>query len=84
VLDAGGVRELSTITVRTDTPGFTAEILAGNSLTGVAPKIDSGKQQVASSTTFDLSGARARYYIVWITDLGGLVSAHVNEVTARG
>jgi serine/threonine-protein kinase len=83
VLDAGGVRKVSSITVRTDTPGFTAEILAGNSPSGTEPKIDSSKQQVGSSTTFDLRGARARYYIVWITDLGGNASAHVNEVTAR-
>jgi len=70
--------------VRTDTPGFTAEILAGDSVSGASPKIDSSKKQVSSSTTFDLRGARARYYIVWITDLGGNASAHVNEVTAKG
>jgi len=83
VLDGGAVRTVSSITVRTDTPGFTAEILAGNSLSGATLKIDSSKQPVGSSTTFDLRGAQARYYIVWITDLGGNVSAHVNEVTAR-
>jgi hypothetical protein len=84
VLDAGGVRELARITVRTDTPGYTAEILAGNSLSGAEPKIDSAKQTVNASTTFDLRGAKARYYIVWITSLGRYDSVHVNEVTARG
>ncbi|HET8528802.1 MAG TPA: protein kinase [Gaiellaceae bacterium] len=84
VLDAGRARQLSSLTVRTDTPGYTAEILAGNSLSGTAPKIDSAKQTVNASTTFDLRGAKARYFVVWITDLGRHDSVHVNEVTARG
>jgi len=83
VLDAGSVRDLSSITVRTDTPGYTAEILAGSSLSSSTLKIDSAKQQVGPSTTFALHGAHARYYIVWITDLGEHSSVHVNEVTAR-
>jgi hypothetical protein len=35
-------------------------------------------------TKFSLSHADARYYVVWITDLGSNASVHVNEVTAHG
>jgi hypothetical protein len=31
--------------------------------------------------TFDLIDAKARYFVIWITDLSGV--AHVNEVSAR-
>ena len=50
---------------------------AGNTL-------DSTKQTVGSSMTFNLRGAKARYYIVWITDLGANSSVRINEVTGRG
>jgi eukaryotic-like serine/threonine-protein kinase len=82
VLDAASPADVKSITVRSTTPGFTAEILAGNSLDSTL-KIDSSKQQVGGSTTFSLRGATARYFIVWITDLGGLKSARINEVTAK-
>jgi hypothetical protein len=83
VLDAGGAKNVGSITVRSATPGFTAEILAGDSLDSTL-KVDSSKQQVGASTTFALHGATARYFVVWITDLGGLHSAEINEVTAKG
>jgi hypothetical protein len=38
---------------------------------------------VGRRTTFTLDGKSARYYVVWITDLGPATFAHVNEVTAR-
>jgi hypothetical protein len=38
---------------------------------------------VAAHTTFELHGRGARYYVVWITNLGTYQSVHVNEVTAR-
>jgi hypothetical protein len=37
---------------------------------------------VSGTTTFDLQDARGRYYVVWITNLGSLSSAHVNDVSA--
>jgi hypothetical protein len=83
VLDAGRPRALSSITVQSATPGFTAEILAGNAL-GSNMKVDASGQTVGSRTTFDLRGATARYYVVWITDLGADSSVSVNEVTAKG
>ena len=80
VLDAGKKRELKQIAVSTDTPGYSAEIQAGESPVGPFTKVAGGKT-VAASTTWDLDGADARYYVVWITDLDG--RAHVNEVEAN-
>ena len=44
----------------------------------------SGSEVVNGSAVFSLHGANARYYVVWITDLGSNGSVHVNEVTAKG
>jgi eukaryotic-like serine/threonine-protein kinase len=79
VLDVGEARELSQIAVTTDTPGYTAEIQAGDSPQGPFETVGASKT-VAASTIWDLDGAEARYYVLWITDLDRL--AHVNEVRA--
>ena len=81
VLDAGGSVKLGSITVTTDTPGYTALIMAGDSSAGPFSD-DSSSQTVGASTTFSLNGARARYYVVWITQLPPGDVAHVNEATA--
>jgi serine/threonine protein kinase len=82
VVDAGRNVAAKSITVSTDTPGFTATILAGDSPSGgFAP--DASSEQVGSQTTFALRGHPARYYVVWITDLGAHNSVHVNEVHAK-
>jgi eukaryotic-like serine/threonine-protein kinase len=78
VLQASG--EPSELTVTTDTPGFTAEIRAGPSASGPFDTVVSPGQRVNESTTFELRGEPARFYVVWITDLDG--RAHINEVTA--
>jgi eukaryotic-like serine/threonine-protein kinase len=83
-LDAGAVRAVKSITVRTATPGFTAEILTTNSLSTTHAAVDSASKRVGAKTVFTLHGAKARYYILWITNLGTGDSADVNEVTARG
>jgi eukaryotic-like serine/threonine-protein kinase len=82
VLDAGQKVKLTRITVTTSTPGFTAEVLAGDSLS-TQPPADSSSQTVTGRTTFTLHAAKARYYVLWITRLppGGV--ARVNEVSAR-
>jgi tRNA A-37 threonylcarbamoyl transferase component Bud32 len=81
VLDAGRPVAAATMSVRTDTPGYTAEIRAGNLLNGPFRKVSDSKT-VGGLTTFDVElGAPARYYIVWITKLAGAV-AHVNEARA--
>ena len=81
VIDAGRGAALGHMTVATDTPGFTAQILSGNSASGPFTA-DSSTRTVGSSTTFALNGHSARYYVVWITNLGSQSSAHVNEVRA--
>jgi serine/threonine-protein kinase len=83
VLDAGQARKVTELTVTTDTVGFTAQIKAGSSPGGPFQPV-SDPRTVGSHTVFTLNNANARYYLVWITDLGGLSSAQVNEVTARG
>jgi eukaryotic-like serine/threonine-protein kinase len=79
VLDAGEKRALSQIAVTTDTPGFTAEIKAGDSPEGPFETVGESKR-VDATTTWDLDGTDAQYYVVWITDLDG--RAHINEVKA--
>jgi tRNA A-37 threonylcarbamoyl transferase component Bud32 len=79
---AGGASvTLHHVTVTTDTPGFTAEIEAGGTASGPFHAVSSPKT-VNTKTTFDVSGAKAPYFVVWITNLGSLSKAHVNEVTA--
>jgi hypothetical protein len=82
VVDAQRTVEPTTMTVTTDTPGFTAEIQAGDSPAGPFDTV-SASRAIQSRYRFTLNDAKARYFVVWITDLGGLSAAHVNEVTAR-
>jgi hypothetical protein len=70
-----------TLTVTTDTPGFTAVIKAGNTATGPFHTISSSRQ-VIGTTGFTLDGG-GRYFLVWITDLGEDSKVHVNSVKAR-
>jgi hypothetical protein len=79
VLDAGKVVEPKSIIVTTDTPGFTAEIRDGDSPQGPFQPV-SNSETVDAQTTFELQDARARYFVIWITDLDS--RAHVNEVKA--
>jgi serine/threonine-protein kinase len=68
VLAAGGPVKLAHLTLTTPTPGFTAEIQAGDSPTG-GFTADSSSQTVDGTTkTFDLEGKTARYYVIWITN----------------
>src|SRR5205823_8634979 len=81
VLAANAPKVVSRIALETDTPGFAAEIQASDSPdTGF--QTDSRSQTVGQRTTFDLEGAKARYYLVWITVLPPGGRAHVNEVRA--
>jgi predicted Ser/Thr protein kinase len=81
VVDARRPYALRAITVTSDTPGFTGQILTGSSPGGPFT-VDSPPRQVASNTTFTLNGRKARYYVVWITNLGAHSSVRVNEVEA--
>jgi eukaryotic-like serine/threonine-protein kinase len=68
------------LAVATDTPGFTAEIRAGDSAQGPFDQVVGPAKTVAASTTWELEGVDARYYVVWITALDRV--AHVNEAKA--
>jgi serine/threonine protein kinase len=81
VLNAGSSVKLGTLTVSTSTPGFTAQILAGNSpSSGFQP--DSATQSVNGTTTFTLNGKTAQYYVVWITRLPPGNTAKIEDVKA--
>jgi hypothetical protein len=88
VVDAGATRELSSLTVMTDLPGWTAEIRAGGSETSFSSDSAVGEARTteATTTTWELDGEPARYYLIWITamtaDDEGTERAHVSEVTA--
>ena len=79
VLDLGAAKRLGRLVVRSDTPGFTAKIESGSSATGPFTTV-AAAQDVGGNTTFTLDGEAARYYIVWITDLGSNSSVDLNEV----
>ena len=81
VLDAGSTRELSSVTVTTDRPGFRAEIRSGGSPAGPFETVVGASKSAGAQTTWEIDGDEARYFAVWITDLDG--NAHVNEVKAR-
>jgi serine/threonine-protein kinase len=72
---------LSRLVVESDTPGFTALVMAGPELagrfTGVSDETEMGRH---TEIDVDTHGEAFRYYVLWITSLDG--SAHVNEVRA--
>ncbi len=78
VLKVSGAPE--TLTLTTDTPGFNAEIRAGNSPDGPFDTVVANDARTAPTTTWELQDTDAPYLAVWITDLDGV--AHVNEVKA--
>jgi serine/threonine-protein kinase len=85
VLDAQRPVQLGSLTVVSDTPGYTARVEAGASSSGPFASVSSS-QTVGSRTTFSLSVDSAqRYYLLWITRLApGYERTHVNEVTTSG
>jgi serine/threonine-protein kinase len=86
VLDAGSAVRLRELGIATATPGFRAQIEAGDSPTGPFDDIVSQNESVTSQEVFDLSvSAPHRYYVVWITALPhGGASVRINDVTASG
>jgi putative peptidoglycan lipid II flippase len=80
VVDAGAARELSQLSLTTDTPGFTAEVRAGDSAEGPFETVVGAGKTVGQTTAWELDGSEHRYYTIWITALDG--RAHVNEVEA--
>jgi serine/threonine protein kinase len=83
VLDAGRSVELSRVTLVSDTPGFTAEIRAGDAPGGPFDGVAADAKTVESRTTFEPDGTKSQYWLVWITNLGANSAIHVNEIGAR-
>jgi predicted Ser/Thr protein kinase len=83
VLDAGSPVDVRSLTVSTPTPGFQASVLSGSAQGGPFTSVAS-TQTVGGTTTFDLHGSTARYYVLWVTRLPPGGRAEVSEVTARG
>jgi eukaryotic-like serine/threonine-protein kinase len=81
VLAAGGPVKLAHLTVMTPTPGFTAQIKAGDS-PSEGFTADSSPQRVDGTTTFDLDGKTAKYYVIWITR-PSVDRVEISEVTAK-
>jgi hypothetical protein len=82
VLDAGRRAEPGKVVVVSDTPGFTAEIRVGQSAQGPFEDVAAEGAQVGARKAFDTGAAKARYWLVWITNLGANGAVHVNEVKA--
>ena len=79
VVDAGAPAELAQVAVRTDTPGFRAQLLAGAAPGGPFEAVTE-EQEVTPRTVFEpAAGTSARYIVVWITRLAG-ESARITEV----
>ena len=81
VLDAGKPVELKELTVTTTTPGFKAEIRAGDSPDGPFETVVGKNAEATETTTWKLGGGAARYYVVWITELEG--SVRIAEASAK-
>jgi len=82
VLDAGRRAEPKEIVVRSDTPGFTAEIRAGSRRNGPFDDVAAEGKQAGSRTVFDTGDAAARFWLLWITDLGENSSVRITEAKA--
>ena len=85
LLDAGKAVSPSGVTVQTSTPGFTAQILAGNDRSGSDFRTESPPQQINGETTLVVHLHQPkRYFVLWITKLPmGVSSVQITEVTAR-
>jgi serine/threonine protein kinase len=87
LLRAGSPVKLTSLTVRTPTPGFDAEIRAGSSPRGPFSTVSPSQRVQGSSATFTLGGSAAQqYYVVWLTSLPSTAEgykAEITEVTAK-
>ena len=70
------------MTIITDTPGFTAQIRAGDTATGPFHIVSNSRTIANTTATFSLNGG-GRYFLVWITNLGSNDQVRIDEVKAR-
>lgn len=83
MLDAGRAVDVKRFTIRTDTGGFQAQIIVLPEPGGHRTFRSSEQTVNEPSTTIELRpGKPFRYYVVWITSLGGNPAVHLNEVRA--
>jgi serine/threonine-protein kinase len=76
----GAAPKITRVTIQTTTPGFSAQLLTGNSL-GTYHAI-SDVQQIQNGTTFEVrKGSVQAFLVVWVTAIPAGY-AHVNEVRA--
>jgi len=86
-LDASPGTTVREVVIHTSTPGWTAAVYARNDRPPLtwpdsgwaqlsSPKVVSSKQDIRLT-----SAARYRYYLVWITSLGGRPQVSINEIT---
>ena len=83
VLDAGRSLALSSVVVRTDLRGSSAQIQLGNNPAGPFHAV-SADRPLTGTTRYTLKkGAAGRYIVIWITALPqDLGEAHITEVRA--
>ncbi|MDQ3660081.1 MAG: protein kinase [Actinomycetota bacterium] len=87
LFDLGRSRAVRAAVITSDTPGMTLELRsadrAPSDAAGMTPV---GKSSAADKVTrLDAEGQRARYWLVWITELpDALSSAHIGEVRFFG
>lgn len=87
VLDAGRPVRPARVLVRTDTPGFVAELRSGASAAGPFQTVSAGRTATPTTVYPLAAGAPARrYLLLWITQVGSAPgaggAAHVSEVRA--
>jgi len=82
VVEASRSVKPKTLTIATDTPGFTAQIKAGDSLTGPFHAVSASKTVTSTTAGFTLNGG-GHDFLVWITDLGGHDQIRIQTVRAR-
>ena len=81
VVGTGRAVSPKTVSIVTDTPGFTGEIKAGDSATGPFHSV-SGSQTIAgTNANFSLHGG-GRYFLLWITSLGDNDQVRIDEIRA--
>jgi serine/threonine-protein kinase len=84
VIDAGSSVKLNQLGFTTETPGFTAKILAGDSEGGPFSATVGASQIAGAQTRYTITGSPHEYYVIWITRLGaGYHTARINTVSAN-
>lgn len=88
VFDLGASQEVTSVELLTSTPGLAIELRAGDAAPAEADDADvvSRTEAAARVEEIEVEGVRARYWIVWITQLpgDGTGTAQIEEVTFRG